>query len=63
MICRYGDTEAVEDFLAIGKDVNRRDEQQRTAMHYAVAYQRMGVRRLSPKPYTAAYQRQGGRPD
>ena len=39
--CRYGDTEAVEDFLAIGKDVNMVDDQLRTALHYAVAYAQM----------------------
>ena len=30
--------EAVEDFLAIGKDVNMRDDEDRTPLHYAVAY-------------------------
>jgi ankyrin repeat protein len=28
----------VEDFLAIGKDVNMADEQQRSPLHYAAAY-------------------------
>ena len=42
--CRYGDTEAIEDFLAIGKDVNDADDQGRTALHYAVAYQQQQVR-------------------
>ena len=35
---RYGDLEAVEDFLAVGKDVNESGQDGRTALHYAVAY-------------------------
>jgi hypothetical protein len=35
---RYGDVEAIEDFLAIGKDVNARDSSQRTPIHYAIAF-------------------------
>ncbi len=35
---RYGDLEAVEDFIAVGKDVNESDEEDRTPLHYAVAY-------------------------
>ena len=35
---RHGDVEATEDFLAIGKDVNMVDADQRTPLHYAVAY-------------------------
>ena len=35
---RYGDLEAVEDFIAVGKDVNESDQDGRTALHYAVAY-------------------------
>eukprot|EP00198_Chlamydomonas_reinhardtii_P002423 XP_001691759.1 predicted protein [Chlamydomonas reinhardtii] len=35
---RYGDEEAVEDFIAIGKDLNEPDAQGRTALHYSVAY-------------------------
>ncbi|EFJ49193.1 hypothetical protein VOLCADRAFT_120788 [Volvox carteri f. nagariensis] len=35
---RWGDEEAVEDFIAIGKDINEPDTQGRTALHYAVAY-------------------------
>ena len=31
---RYGDVEAVEDFIAIGKDVNARDSSERTPLHY-----------------------------
>lgn len=34
---RYGDLEAIEDFVAIGKG-EERDDQGRTALHYAVAY-------------------------
>lgn len=35
---KYGDLEAAEDFLAIGKDVNESDELGRTPLHFAVAY-------------------------
>ena len=28
----------MEDFIAIGKDVNESDEEQRTPLHYAIAY-------------------------
>ena len=35
---RYGDLEAVEDFIAVGKDVSESDEEGRTPLHYAVAY-------------------------
>lgn len=35
---RFGDLEAVEDFIAVGKDVNQTDPEKRTALHYAVAY-------------------------
>ncbi|GLC50215.1 hypothetical protein PLESTB_000355100 [Pleodorina starrii] len=35
---KFGDEEAVEDFIAIGKDINEPDAQGRTALHYAVAY-------------------------
>lgn len=34
---RYGDLEAIEDFVAIGKG-DFKDDQGRTALHYAVAY-------------------------
>ena len=30
---KYGDLEAVEDFLAIGKDVSMADEEKRTPLH------------------------------
>eukprot|EP01024_Parvocaulis_polyphysoides_P018363 TRINITY_DN1813_c0_g1_i1.p1 TRINITY_DN1813_c0_g1~~TRINITY_DN1813_c0_g1_i1.p1 ORF type:complete len:335 (-),score=60.08 TRINITY_DN1813_c0_g1_i1:306-1196(-) len=35
---KLGDMEALEDFLAVGKDVNCTDEEGRTPLHYAVAY-------------------------
>jgi hypothetical protein len=35
---RYGDVEAVEDFIAVGKEVNARDSSQRTPLHYAIAF-------------------------
>ena len=35
---RYGDVEAVEDFIAIGKDINARDSSSRTPIHYAIAF-------------------------
>ncbi len=28
----------MEDFIAVGKDVNESDEENRTPLHYAVAY-------------------------
>ena len=37
-VCRYGDLEAAEDFIAIGRDVNAADPDGRTPLHYAVAY-------------------------
>ncbi len=37
-VYRHGDLEAVQDFIAIGKDVNERDGDGRSALHYAVAY-------------------------
>jgi hypothetical protein len=35
---RYGDVEAVEDFIAVGKDINARDSSSRTPIHYAIAF-------------------------
>jgi len=35
---RHGDLEAVEDFIAVGRDVNESDGGKRTPLHYAVAY-------------------------
>lgn len=43
---RYGDEEAVEDFLAIGKDPNEGDAQGRTALHYATAYDQAIIARM-----------------
>ncbi|KAL3131959.1 hypothetical protein ABBQ38_007655 [Trebouxia sp. C0009 RCD-2024] len=42
---RYGDLEATEDFIAIGKDVNAADPDGRTPLHYAVAYDQQDVMR------------------
>lgn len=36
--CRYGDLEATEDFLAVGKDINMQDDEGRTPLHYAAAH-------------------------
>lgn len=35
---KYGDLEATEDLIAVRKDVNQRDAEQRTPLHYAIAY-------------------------
>ncbi|KAF6258290.1 ankyrin repeat-containing domain protein [Scenedesmus sp. NREL 46B-D3] len=35
---KYGDIEAVEDFIAIGKDVSAGDNEARTPLHYAAGY-------------------------
>ena len=43
LLRRHGDVEATEDFLAVGKDVNGVDADQRSALHYAVAYQHQAV--------------------
>ncbi|CAD7696592.1 unnamed protein product [Ostreobium quekettii] len=40
---KAADLEAVEDFLAIGKDPNMTDEQERTPLHFAVATENMDV--------------------
>lgn len=40
---KYGDLEAVEDFLAIGKDPNATDAERRTALHFAAATQHMDI--------------------
>lgn len=39
---KYGDIEAIEDYMAIGKG-DLRDENQRSALHYAVAYNQGGA--------------------
>ena len=40
---RFGDLEAAEDFIAIGKDVNEQDRDGRTPLHYAVAHDKQDV--------------------
>lgn len=40
---KYGDLEAVEDFLAIGKDPNLVDEFSRSPLHFAVSIQHMEI--------------------
>ncbi|DBA85453.1 TPA: hypothetical protein ACH3X2_006126 [Trebouxia sp. C0005] len=40
---KYGDLEAAEDFIAIGKDVNEQDPNGRTPLHYAVAHDKRDV--------------------
>ena len=35
---RHGDLEAAEDLIAVKKDVDQRDAEQRTPLHYAIAY-------------------------
>ena len=40
---RHGDLEAIEDFIAVGKDVNEPDADGRTPLHYAVAFGRDDV--------------------
>eukprot|EP00210_Caulerpa_lentillifera_P000778 g753.t1 len=40
---KYGDVEAAEDFLAIGKDPNLADEFGRTPLHFAVSIQSMEI--------------------
>mmetsp|Transcript_16790 Transcript_16790/g.32116 ORF Transcript_16790/g.32116 Transcript_16790/m.32116 type:complete len:298 (-) Transcript_16790:880-1773(-) len=40
---KYGDLEAVEDFVAVGKDVNAQDDVGRTPLHFAVAYNHVDV--------------------
>eukprot|EP00879_Flechtneria_rotunda_P004810 GHRR01005082.1.p1 GENE.GHRR01005082.1~~GHRR01005082.1.p1 ORF type:complete len:272 (+),score=126.73 GHRR01005082.1:114-929(+) len=40
---KYGDLEAVEDFIAVGKDVNAGDNEQRTPLHYAAGYNHIEI--------------------
>ncbi|DBB16177.1 hypothetical protein WJX82_007690 [Trebouxia sp. C0006] len=40
---KFGDLEAAEDFIAIGKDVNEQDRDGRTPLHYAVAHDKRDV--------------------
>lgn len=72
---KYGDIEAVEDFLAIGKDVKMKDAEGRTALHYACGFGHDEIARMlmesggeveaedtkgnTPLHYAAGY----GRPD
>jgi len=41
--CKFGDLEAAEDFIAIGKDINMTDSEGRTPLHFASAYDRRQV--------------------
>lgn len=43
---RYGDEEAVEDFIAVGKDVNAGDNEQRTPLHYAAGYDHLSIAKM-----------------
>jgi len=72
---RWGDDEAVEDFIAIGKDVAMKDKEGRTPLHYAAGYNHDEVAKMlieagapieardtlenTPLHYAAGY----GRPD
>jgi Ankyrin repeats (3 copies) len=44
--CRFGDVEATEDFIAVGKDVNMQDAEGRTPLHYAAAHDQAKIIRL-----------------
>ena len=46
MRCRYGDAEAVEDYIAIGKDVNEVDENSRAPLHFAAGSGNLEIARL-----------------
>jgi hypothetical protein len=72
---KYGDIEAVEDFIAIGKDVNTKDEELRSPLHFAAGTGNTEIARIliesgaelecrdskgnTPLHYAAGY----GRPD
>eukprot|EP00899_Mesostigma_viride_P009443 jgi/Mesvir1/184/Mv13536-RA.1 len=43
---KYNDTEAAEDFIAIGKDVNEKDAEGRTCLHYSGAFGSVAVAKL-----------------
>lgn len=43
---KYGDLEAVEDFIAIGKDVNTGDAEQRTPLHYACGFNHLEIAKM-----------------
>lgn len=61
---KAGDLEAVEDFVAIGRDVNEVDEGMRTPLHFAVAYGHADVARelLSSGAHLDAREKQGNTP-
>eukprot|EP00898_Chlorokybus_atmophyticus_P007991 jgi/Chlat1/8193/Chrsp76S00612 len=40
---KFGDVEAAEDFLAVGRDVNEADKEGRTPLHFSVAYSQPAV--------------------
>lgn len=40
---KFGDLEAVEDFIAIGKDVNAQDDVGRSPLHFASAYNHVDI--------------------
>lgn len=41
--CKHNDMEALEDFIAIGKDVNAPDAAGRSPLHYAVAFDNVEI--------------------
>ena len=43
---RYGDLEAAEDFVAVGKDVNMQDAEKRTPLHYSAAHDHAHIMRF-----------------
>lgn len=61
---KAGDLEAVEDFVAIGRDVDEQDEGGRTPLHFAVAYGHAAVARelLSSGASVDAKEQQGNTP-
>ena len=61
---KAGDLEAVEDFVAIGRDVNEVDEGLRTPLHFAVAYGHADIARelLTSGANLEAKERQGNTP-
>ncbi|KAF6244135.1 hypothetical protein COO60DRAFT_1650840 [Scenedesmus sp. NREL 46B-D3] len=54
---KYGDIEAVEDFIAIGKDVSAGDNEARTPLHYAAATTTRRSPANTPLHYAAGYGR------